>query len=201
MPDSRDGKPKWYVQAPPWMKARASPGPGAENRTAAAGLGATSALRQWRRGDMLRKGGLSLRGLAFLFSLLAFIIAASNEHGGWRDFHKYEEYRYLLAIAILSSLYTGVQALRHVYQIFTGNQFLQHRTSAMINFCGDQVMAYLLISAASAAIPRTDSMREDADSSFTDSSAAAIAMAFLAFLSLALSAIISGYRLSTQSHV
>ncbi|KAK3406800.1 hypothetical protein EUGRSUZ_K02941 [Eucalyptus grandis] len=200
MPDSEDGKPKKYVQAPPLMMARASPGPGAENQIAAAGLVVSSILRWWRREDMLRKGRFALQGLAFLFSLLAFIITASNEHGGWRDFHKYEEYRYLLAIAILSSLYTGIQALRHVYQISTGRQFLEQRTSALINFCGDQVMAYFLISAVSAAIPLTDGMRDGADNALTDSSAAAITMAFLAFLSflsLALSAVISGYRLST----
>lgn len=142
MPDSEDGKPKKYIQAPPLMMARASPGPGAENQIAAAGLGVSSILRWWRREDMLRKGRFALQGLAFLFSLLAFIITASNEHGGWRDFHKYEEYRYLLAIAILSSLYTGIQALRHVYQISTGRQFLEQRTSALINFCGDQVLVF-----------------------------------------------------------
>ncbi|KAI6675263.1 hypothetical protein NL676_003169 [Syzygium grande] len=209
MPDSGDGMPKRYVQPPPSMAARASRGPGAESQAAVAGLGVSSVLRRWKREDMLRKGGLASRGSAFLFSLLAFIITASNEHGGWRDFHKYEEYRYLLAIAVLSSLYTGIQAVRHIHQISTGNQFLQQRTSALIDFCGDQVldfsspqvMAYLLISAASAAIPMTDRMREGADDMFTDSSAAAIAMAFLAFFSLALSAVISGYRLSTQSYI
>jgi len=98
MPDSEDGKPKKYVQAPPLMMARASPGPGAENQIAAAGLGVSLILRWWRREDMLRKGRFALQGLAFLFSLLAFIITASNEHGGWRDFHKYEEYRYVIAL-------------------------------------------------------------------------------------------------------
>ncbi|XP_030537350.1 CASP-like protein 4B1 [Rhodamnia argentea] len=201
MSDSEDQTPRRYIQPPPSMAARAPPGPGAENQTATEGLGVSSILRRWKREDIMRKGGLALRGLASLFSLLAFIITASNEHGGGEDFHKYEEYRYLLAIAILSSLYTGIQAVRHVHQIFTGNRYLQQRTSALIDFCGDQVMAYLLISAASAAIPRTDNVRDDADDAFTDSSAAAIALAFLAFCSLALSAVISGYRLSTRSYI
>ncbi|XP_018720508.2 CASP-like protein 4B4 [Eucalyptus grandis] len=174
MPDSEDGKPKKYVQAPPLMMARASPGPGAENQIAAAGLVVSSILRWWRREDMLRKGRFALQGLAFLFSLLAFIIMASNEHGGWRDFHKYEEYRitgkYINRLLTLVGVFHSIVA---------------------------KVMAYFLISAVSAAIPLTDGMRDGADNALTDSSAAAITMAFLAFLSLALSAVISGYRLST----
>ncbi|KAI3441432.1 CASP-like protein, partial [Psidium guajava] len=198
MSDSDDQRPESYVQPPPSMAARAPPGPSAESQTAATGLGVSSILRRWKREDTMKKGGLATRGLALLFSLLAFVITTSNEHGSGRDFHEYEEYRYLLVITILSSLYSGIQAGRHLHQIFTGHRYLQQRTSALIDFCGDQVTAYLLISAASAAIPQTDSMRDDADDTFTDSSAAAIAMAFLAFCSSALSAVISGYRLSTQ---
>jgi hypothetical protein len=47
----------------------------------------------------------------------------------------------------------------------------------------------------------TNRMREGADNIFTDSSAAAISMGFFAFISLALSALISGYKLSTQSYI
>lgn len=60
-------------------------------------------------------------------------------------------------------------------------------------------MAYLLISAASSAVPLTNRMRETQDNIFTDSTASALSMAFLAFFTLALSAIISGHKLSNQS--
>lgn len=62
-------------------------------------------------------------------------------------------------------------------------------------------MAYLLISAASSAVPLTNRMREGADNIFTDASASAISMEFLAFFTLALSAIVSGYKLANQSYV
>ncbi|KHN29553.1 CASP-like protein [Glycine soja] len=126
---------------------------------------------------------------------------ASNKHGDWREFDKYEEYRYLLAIAILSSLYTGAQAFRLLQELSTAKQLLQPRMAAMIDFFGDQIIAYLLISSASSAIPITNRMREGADNIFTDSSAAAISMSIFAFLCLAVSALISGYKLSTQPYI
>lgn len=62
-------------------------------------------------------------------------------------------------------------------------------------------MSYLLISSASSAVPMTNRMREGADNLFTDSLAASISMQFLAFLALAFSALISGYKLSSQSYI
>ncbi|KAM7532047.1 hypothetical protein LguiB_035457 [Lonicera macranthoides] len=141
-----------------------------ENQTQVSGMGGI--LRRWRREDLMKKGSLALRGLGLLFSLFAFIIMASNKHGDWKDFDKYEEYRYVLAIAILSTFYTA-----------------------------GQICAYLLISAASTAIPLTNRMREGIDNIFTDSSAAAISMEFLAFFALASSSIISGYKLSKHSYI
>ncbi|KAL5740286.1 hypothetical protein ACOSP7_029162 [Xanthoceras sorbifolium] len=177
-----------------------NPPPTAGTRTVT-GFGVSAITRRWKREDLLKKGGLALRGLGLLFSLLAFIIMACNKHGDWKDFDKYEEYRYVLAAAILATLYTGGQTLRHVHEMSTGRQMLQRRTSALLDFIGDQVSAYLLISAGSSAIPLTNRMREGADNIFTDSSAAAIAMALLAFLALALSALISGYKLTTQTYI
>ncbi|PPD89714.1 hypothetical protein GOBAR_DD13360 [Gossypium barbadense] len=85
-----------------------------------------------------------------------------------------------ISIAILNTalsiLYTGGQAWR-------------------------QMVAYLLISSTSAAIPLTNNMREGQDNIFTDASASALSMSFFAFLSLALSAMVSGYKLSTQSYI
>ncbi|XWS67312.1 hypothetical protein CRYUN_Cryun05aG0276500 [Craigia yunnanensis] len=179
----------------------ATPTTDVENPTHGVGFGVSVITRQWKREELLKRGSLIARGLAFLFSFLSFIIMASNNHGDWKNFDNYEEYRYLLAIAILSILYTGGQALRHVNAIWKGKQILEQRISAMVDFLGDQLVAYLLISSASSAIPLTNMMREEQDNIFTDSSASAISMSFFAFLSLALSAMVSGYKLSTQSYI
>ncbi|CAO2823982.1 unnamed protein product [Amaranthus hypochondriacus] len=163
--------------------------------------GIGSVLKRWRTLDLLTKGSLALRALGLVFSLLSFIIMACNNHGGWKNFGNYEEYRYLLAIAILSTMYTGLQCFRHVHQLSTGNDFFTLKTSALVDFVGDQVIAYLLLSSSSSAIPITNRMREGGDNIFTDSSAAAISMSLLAFVALACSSIIAGYKLSTQTAI
>ncbi|OMO84938.1 hypothetical protein CCACVL1_10542 [Corchorus capsularis] len=172
-----------------------------ENPAPAPGSGVSAITRRWKREDLMNRGSLVARGLAMVFSLLSLIIMASNKHGGWKNFDKYEEYRYLLAIAILSTLYSGAQALRQVNEMSTGKPMFERRISAMVDFFGDQLVAYLLISSTSAAIPFTNSLRSGQDNIFTDASASAISMSFFAFVSLALSAMVSGYKLSTQSYI
>ncbi|KAK8939606.1 CASP-like protein [Platanthera guangdongensis] len=154
-----------------------------------------------RRENLQEKGGLLLQALGLLFSLLSAIIMASNKHGDWMDFDRYDEYRYLLGISILVFLYSLGQVIRQVHLSSTGRDVLPARISATFSFTGDQVAAYLMISALSAAIPITNNMRKGADNLFTDASSASISMAFFAFLSLAISALISGYKLSKQSYI
>ncbi|CAL0306263.1 unnamed protein product [Lupinus luteus] len=166
-----------------------------------AGGSAAGILRRLNREDLVKRGSLGLRGIALVFSLISFILVASNKHGDWKEFDKYEEYRYLLAVAILSSLYTGGQVYRQVQELSIGKNLLQPRTAALIDFFGDQIVAYLLISSSSSAIPITNKMREGADNIFTDTSSAAISLSIFAFLCLAISALISGYKLSTQTYI
>ncbi|GER26644.1 CASP-like protein ARALYDRAFT_321547 [Striga asiatica] len=173
-----------------------------ENQTTASACGGVANIvRRWNREDRLKRSSLALRCVGLVFSLLAFIIMATNKHGDWREFDKYEEYRYVVAIAVLSSLYTGFQAFGQVYGVSTGREVIPRQYVGKIDFFGDQIVSYLLISAASSAVPLTNRMREGADNIFTDASASAISMEFLAFLSLGLSALISGYKLSHQTYV
>ncbi|WOH08072.1 hypothetical protein DCAR_0727509 [Daucus carota subsp. sativus] len=160
-----------------------------------------SITRSWRTEDFYKNGALLLHGMGLLFSFLAFIIMVTNQHGDGRNFDDFEEYRYVVAIAILSTLYTGGHVFLQVYEQSTRKQMFSRRNLALFNFVGDQITAYLLISAGSAAVPVTNSMREGADNIFTDSAAAAISMEFLAFSALAMSALISGYKLSNQSYI
>lgn len=167
----------------------------------ASGAGVVAAVaRRWRRQDLLDRSGSALRAAAWALSLLAFLVMAANDHGDWRQFDHYEEYRYVVAIALLAFIYTTLQLVRHGVRL-TGGQDLQGKVGLLVDFAGDQVTAYLLMSALSAAIPITNRMREGADNIFTDSSAASISMAFFAFVCLALSALISGFKLAKQTYI
>lgn len=51
------------------------------------------------------------------------------------------DHRYLLAIAFISSLYTGCQVFRQVHELYTGKNPLRPRSALLIelDFVGDQV--------------------------------------------------------------
>ncbi|PUZ66527.1 hypothetical protein GQ55_3G318700 [Panicum hallii var. hallii] len=184
--------------APVPAAAPAEGGEAADGGRSAGVVGA--ALRRWRAQDLLERSGSALRAGAWALSLLAFLVMACNEHGDWKQFDRYEEYRYIVAVGLLAFVYTTLQLLRHAVRL-TGGQDLQPKSGLLVDFAGDQVTAYLMMSALSAAIPITNRMREGADNVFTDSSAASISMAFFAFVCLALSAIISGFKLAKQTYI
>lgn len=119
-----------------------------------------SAITQrWKREDSIKKASPITRGLALLFSILAFVIMVSNKHGPGRNFDEYEEYRchsvstydwifenscikkirdcfrYVVAIAILATLYTAWQTFVHLSK----RDFFDRRTSIFVDFSGDQV--------------------------------------------------------------
>ncbi|XP_006651956.2 CASP-like protein 4B3 [Oryza brachyantha] len=160
-----------------------------------------SVVERWKMDAAAARARLLLRALAWLFSLLALVVMASNKHGhgGAQDFDNYPEYRYCLGISIIAALYTISQVVRDVHRLSRGRDVIAARkAAAVVDFAGDQLVAYLLMSALSAAAPVTDYMRQAADNLFTDSAAAAISMAFLAFLAVGLSALVSGYNLAME---
>ncbi|XP_078446464.1 CASP-like protein 4B4 isoform X2 [Wolffia australiana] len=156
-------------------------------------------LRRHRHEMRLKNATTVLRAVSCLFSALAFIVMVTNKHGDWKEFNKYEEFRYAAAIFALGFLYAAAKLVllssRGDYSIAA----LSPRAVAMVDFATDQVLAYLLISAVSAAIPLTNRMREGADNIFTDALGGSIGMAFLAFVAVALSAMVAGYKLTIQT--
>ncbi|WVZ61022.1 hypothetical protein U9M48_010962 [Paspalum notatum var. saurae] len=164
--------------------------------------GVRSMVERWKMDGAPARARLLLRAAAWLFSLLALVVMASNQHGGSQDFGEYPEYNYCLGISIVAWLYTTAQVLRDVHRLASGRDLIATRkASAVVDFAGDQVVAYFLISAMSAAAPVTDYMRQAADNLFTDSAAAAISMAFFAFVAIGLSALVSGCNLSMEALV
>ncbi|KAI3958167.1 hypothetical protein MKW98_020809 [Papaver atlanticum] len=150
---------------------------------------------------LFKYGSLVLRAAAFVFSVISFAIMASIN--GFDIFH---EFSYILAACVLSTAYTLFQNLRHINYLSTGNLLFEARTSSLVDFFGDQIIAYLLISSASAAAPSISTVKALEDDSLENhvtstKSAASTSMAFLAFFPLALSAMLSGYKLSTKTYI
>ncbi|KAL6865075.1 hypothetical protein ACP4OV_016226 [Aristida adscensionis] len=176
--------------------------PGAVSAQGGDGGGVAGGVaRRWRAQERLDRAAAALRAAAWALSLLAFLVMACNEHGDWMQFDRYEEYRYVVATGLLAFVYATLQLVRLAARLAGGARDLQPRTGLLVDFAGDQVTAYLLMSALSAAIPITNRMREGTDNVFTDSSAASISMAFLAFVCLALSALVSGFKLAKQTYI
>ncbi|KAI3950600.1 hypothetical protein MKW92_019513 [Papaver armeniacum] len=142
------------------------------------------------------KVSLILRAATLLFSAVSFIIMASAQ--GFDQFH---ETRYVLAGGILSTIYNVFQVSRQSYHLSTGKSLFAQRTTNLVDFFGDQSIAYLLISCASTGFPTVPALRaiEDALLVTHESSAlvaASTSMAFLAFFPMAVSAGISAFKLS-----
>uniref|UniRef100_A0A0A9H7C3 CASP-like protein n=1 Tax=Arundo donax TaxID=35708 RepID=A0A0A9H7C3_ARUDO len=137
---------------------------------------------------------LVLRTGAALVALVAVALVASCRHGDWMEFTRYQEYRYLLGASVVACVYSAAQALRTVRRM-RGTY-----SGAFLDFAGDQVVAYLLITASSAALPITIRMRSAVINIFTDAMAAAISLGFVAFAALALSAMLSGFSLFAQAY-
>ncbi|KAI3958169.1 hypothetical protein MKW98_020811 [Papaver atlanticum] len=148
---------------------------------------------------LLKYGSFVLRSAAFVFSVNSFVIMASIK--GFDIFH---EFSYILAACVLSTAYTLFQNLRHINYLSTGNLLFEARTSSLVDFFGDQIIAYLLISSASGAAPSISTVNASEDYALENhvtstKGATSTNMAFLAFLSLNLSAMLSSYKLSTKT--
>ncbi|KAI3974710.1 hypothetical protein MKX01_004439 [Papaver californicum] len=156
------------------------------------------------------KVSLALRVAALAFSAVSFIIMASTQ--GFDEFHEtsnsltyyilyLRELRYVLAGGILSTIYNVFQVSRQSYYLSTGNSLFAQRTTSLVDFFGDQSIAYVLISCASTGAPTVAYFRslEDSFSLTHETStlvAASTSMAFLAFFPMAVSAVISAFKLS-----
>ncbi|CAN6206539.1 unnamed protein product [Urochloa humidicola] len=140
---------------------------------------------------------VGLRAAAAAAAFVGVALVASCRHGDWMEFTRYQEYRYLLGASLLACLYSAAQALRSFQRIRISSSAAG--AGLLLDFAGDQVVAYLLITAASAALPITMRMRSAVVNIFTDAMVAAISLAFAAFAALAFSATISAFRLSAAA--
>jgi hypothetical protein len=72
-----------------------------------------SVVARWRREDMLDKSPLALHAAAAVFAFVALVLVASNQHGDWMQFDRYQEYRCASGGRSL-----GVRARRDLRSVF-----------------------------------------------------------------------------------
>lgn len=65
---------------------------GAASRARGGGV-VDSVVARWRREDMLDKSPLALHAAAAVFAFVALVLVASNQHGDWMQFDRYQEYK------------------------------------------------------------------------------------------------------------
>lgn len=70
--------------------------------------GVRSMVQRWKMDGAPARARLLLRALAWLFSLLALVVMASNQHGGSQDFREYPEYK-----SVLYSRLTKLTSITH----------------------------------------------------------------------------------------
>lgn len=147
---------------------------------------------------LVNKVALGVRVLEFVFCLVSFSVMASNKTQGWSgdSFDRYREYRFCLTVTILGFVYSGFQTYDLSYHLGTGKHVITHHLRHQFEFISDQILAYLLISASSAAATRVNDWQANwGKDEFTEKASASVSMAFLAFFAFAISSLISGYNL------
>ncbi|XP_072984158.1 CASP-like protein 4A4 [Typha latifolia] len=146
---------------------------------------------------ILRRSNL-LRALAFLLSFAsALSLAAPPPHAAEGpqaafNFQDHPEFRYGLSAVIVTSIYSALQLFKSIWDIAFKGVILPEKISDYITFFLDQVVAYLLISSSSISMLATVKIPPQR---YRAAAIVSIIASLAAFLAIAASAIISGYKL------
>ncbi|EOA27631.1 hypothetical protein CARUB_v10023779mg [Capsella rubella] len=186
---------------PPVMTTRKTARVGS-GRSSGQRSGAVSAiLRRSRREEVVKFSALGFRLSEVVLALISFSIMAANKTQGWSgdSFDRYKEYRFCLSVNVVAFVYSSFQACDLAYHLVKEKHLISHHLRPLFEFIIDQVLAYLLMSASTAAVTRVgDWVSNWGKDQFTEMASASIAMSFLAFLAFAFSSLISGYNLFNQ---
>ncbi|KNA05126.1 hypothetical protein SOVF_193230 [Spinacia oleracea] len=162
------------------------PGGDVENTPTAGSLDGKKLMK----GDRLKLWGFIFRACAMAVSLLSFILMVAVS-----DFYLYAGFSYVLGIAIIVMVYTTVQVGIKGHELRTKKDVIPPNIAIWIDFCGDQVLAYMIFSSASSGATTSISLGTVYMSSGLQLVAASVSMSVLAFLFLAPAALLSAYRL------
>ncbi|MBA0800910.1 hypothetical protein Gohar_011316 [Gossypium harknessii] len=169
-------------------------------------------LRRSKVKETVKMAALGFRLSEIVLCLISFSVMAADKTSGWSgdSFDRYKEYRYCLSVNVIGFVYAGFQASALAYHLIMRKHVIRHYLRQHFDFFMDQasflhfiehliILAYLLLSASSAAATRIDDWQSNwGKDEFTEMTSASVAMAFLAFTAFALNSLLSGYELCTH---
>ncbi|KAL2900015.1 CASP-like protein 4B1 [Bienertia sinuspersici] len=132
------------------------------------------------------------RACALLFSFLSFILMAFVS-----DFYLYGGFSFVLGVAIVTTAYMAVQVGIKGHELRTLEVVISPRVAVWIDFCGDQFLAYMLLSSATAGATTSVGLRNGYSYATVglELVAASVSMSIFAFIFLAPATLFSAYRL------
>ncbi|GLU02050.1 hypothetical protein SLE2022_193220 [Rubroshorea leprosula] len=163
-----------------------------------------SILRRTKREKMVKRILLGFRTCGFACCLVAFSVLAADKDQGWAldSFYRYREFRYSMAVTVIGFVYSAFQAYGLAYGLATSKQKTRPRLRYYLDFSLDQIVSYLLLSASSSAAVRVDDWQLNwGEDKFPEMAKASVALSFVAFISMALSSVVSGYTLCTLKSI
>ncbi|GLJ24233.1 hypothetical protein SUGI_0462100 [Cryptomeria japonica] len=112
------------------------------------------------------------------------------------SFDKFEAYRYCLAMGVIAFVYLLYQLGKGIFQTFFKPNSFRHVAFFYVDFIGDQILAYLLMSSSSTAASLTRSLQQlGFRGRMIDLPAASLSMSFIAFAVVAASSVLSSFAL------
>ncbi|XP_059276119.1 CASP-like protein 4A4 isoform X1 [Lycium ferocissimum] len=141
---------------------------------------------------------LTLRSLALLFSFISALSLAApspsrTKRGAISRFYDNPQLTYCFTVSLLAFIYSAFQLFKRVCDIAYRGVLISDMTSDYLSFILDQLAGYLLVSSSSVTIPVIQQM--DSRTSLWKPAIVAVCMSFTAFVFLAVSALLSGYKL------
>ncbi|CAO2170762.1 unnamed protein product [Urochloa humidicola] len=137
---------------------------------------------------------VTLRLATAALSLAAFSIIASARTSGWAgdSYARHQQYRYAVAVNVIVCAYSIAQSFGEIRRLMAPRFIFRSMSSYYCSLFLDQALAYLLMSASSAAASRNDLwVSRFGTDAFNRKISSALWLSFIGFLMLALNALIS----------
>ncbi|KAL6614853.1 hypothetical protein ACP70R_037123 [Stipagrostis hirtigluma subsp. patula] len=144
----------------------------------------------------------TLRLATAVLSLVSFSVMVSAKTSGWAgDYYgRHEQYRYAVGVNVIVCAYSIAQSFGEIRRLISTRFIYRSMSSYYFSLLLDQVLAYLLMSASSAAASRNDLwVSRFGKDPFTKKINSAVWLSFLAFLTLAANSLISTANLFSMA--